>query len=666
MCGIAGISVASDRTIDYGGLNKTALDLNHRGPDDSGVFVDESRDIGLVHTRLSVIDPSPHGHQPMVSDDRTVVLVFNGEIYNYRELRAELKAAGHAFQGSSDTEVLLRFYLEYRHQEEAFSDLLRRFNGIFAFAIWDKSRNRLLLARDALGVKPLYYSEASGCFGFASEIKAFHNLLHDFGELDHQSLDRYMSFLWCPGEGTPVKAVKKLGPGEAMWIKDGVVEHRHTWYRLPTFRQVAGRAGLVDAVNGTTEHLRHAVHRQMVSDVPLGAFLSGGLDSSSIVAFARELNPEIRCFTIESLGGDEQGRVDDLPYARRVADHLEVKLEVVQIEASRMAQDLEWMVAQLDEPLADPAPLNVLYISRLAKENGIKVLLSGAGGDDLFTGYRRHQALQAERYWRWLPLLVRSALKKFSGSLNQGSAIGRRLGKVFSGADLDGDARIINYFLWSRRKDLVALYSPEFRAALGEASVADPMLSFLADLPEETPPLEQMLALEQRFFLTDHNLTYTDKMSMAAGVEVRVPFLDLELVEFAHRVPIRYKQRKNEGKWVLKKAMEPFLPHDVVYRPKTGFGAPLRHWMRFELRELLGDLLSTESLKRRGLFDPVAVHRLITDNNSGRVDASYTLLSLLCIELWCRRFMDNRISNKHYKSGHEDGGDEGRGEAQRA
>jgi len=449
-----------------------------------------------------------------------------------------------------------------------------------------------------------------------------------------------LSFLWCPGDGTPVKSVKKLGPGEVMWVKDGVVDRRHTWYRLPAFRKSLNRIGLVDAVDGTREHLRKAVHRQMISDVPLGAFLSGGLDSSAIVAFARELNPDIRCFTIESLGGCEAGRVDDLPYARRVADYLGVKLEVVQIEASKMAQDLESMVVQLDEPLADPAPLNVLYISRLARENGIKVLLSGAGGDDLFTGYRRHAALHAERYWSWLPVSIRRILQKSTQLLDQRSVVGRRLEKLFSGAALDGDARLINYFLWSRREDLIALYSEDFRMALGDAMPSDPMAFFLAELPVETPPLERMLALEQRFFLTDHNLTYTDKMSMAEGVEVRVPFLDLELVEFAQQIPLKYKQRGTVSKWILKKAMEPYLPHDVIYRPKTGFGAPLRHWMRYELRELLGDVLSIESLSRRGLFEPVAVHRLIAQNDAGKIDASFTLLSLLCIELWCRHFMD--------------------------
>ena len=374
--------------------------------------------------------------------------------------------------------------------------------------------------------------------------------------------------------------------------------------------------------------------------MPLGAFLSGGLDSSAIVALAREQNPDIRCFTIETQGGQEAGATDDLPYALRVAEHLGVPLDVVRIDAGRMAGDLERMVAQLDEPLADPAPLNVLYISQLAREHGIKVLLSGAGGDDLFTGYRRHRALMAERWWSWLPGPMRQGLAKATGALDQRSALGRRLAKLFSGAGLADDARLVNYFRWAGRADLERLYSAEFEAALGESRAEAPMLEFLRELPPETSRLERMLALEQRFFLADHNLLYTDKMSMAVGVEVRVPFLDLELVEFADRIPAHLKQRGREGKWVLKKAMEPYLPRDVIYRPKTGFGAPLRRWMRFDLREMLGDLLSAESLQRRGLFEPNAVQRLIADNDAGRVDASYTLLSLLCIEIWCRTFLD--------------------------
>jgi asparagine synthase (glutamine-hydrolysing) len=312
----------------------------------------------------------------------------------------------------------------------------------------------------------------------------------------------------------------------------------------------------------------------------------------------------------------------------------------VQIDPAQMAADLADMVAQLDEPLADPASLNVLYISRIAREQGIKVLLSGAGGDDLFTGYLRHRAVLAERYWAWFPVSLRRGLNHFTRQLDQRSTWARQLRKAFDGAALDGDARLVNYFVWSRREDLFALYTPDFRTAVGAAAAESPMLEYLASLPASVPPLERMLALEQRYFLADHNLIYTDKMSMAAGVEVRVPFLDIDLVEFAQQIPTRFKQRGSVGKWVLKKAMEPYLPHEVIYRPKTGFGAPLRRWLRVELREWLGVVLSESSLKSRGLFNPTAVKKLILANDEGRVDASYTLLSLVCIELWCRRFID--------------------------
>lgn len=429
-------------------------------------------------------------------------------------------------------------------------------------------------------------------------------------------------------------------------MKRGVIDKELTWYRLPAFRQkflgakVHSELTEVEAIDGTVQHLREAVHRQMVADVPLGAFLSGGLDSSSIVSFSREINPDIRCFTIEVAGMGQEGITDDLPYARRVAKHLQVPLDVVSIDANRMAEDLPAMVSQLDEPLADLASLNILYISRMAREQGIKVLLSGTGGDDLFTGYRRHFALNSEGLWTWLPKAALKNLMHLSGELNQQRPLFRRLRKLFSGASLDGDSRLVNYFRWIDQRDLSALYSPAFKAALGDVRAEDPMLSFLSELPVQTSRIERILALEQRFFLSDHNLIYTDKMSMAEGVEIRVPFLDLELVEFAARIPARMKQRGRVGKWVLKKAMEPYLPHDVIYRPKSGFGAPLRHWIRVEMRELVAEVLGTQSLRQRGLFDPAAVQRLIQANDHGKVDASYTILSLMCIELWCRRFID--------------------------
>lgn len=629
MCGIVGLSADNlDRLAVANDL------LAHRGPDDSGVFTDPAAGIGLGHCRLSILDPSPMGHQPMVSEDGRVVLVFNGEIYNFRELRKRLEAEGQTFNGHSDTEVLLNMYLA---DGEA---MLSQLNGIFSFAIWDNRKQLLLIARDALGVKPLYYVALDGSFAFASEIKALLQLVPEVRELDVAALHRYLSFLWCPGEGTPLKDVRKLGPGEAMWVRAGQIERCWTWYQLPVFRGVSADLVEQSALAGTESHLRQAVQRQMVSDVPLGAFLSGGLDSSSIVAFAREINPDIQCFTIESVGGQEEGLTDDLPYARKVAQHLGVPLEVVSIDAKRMAADLERMVAQLDEPLADPAALNVLYICQQARELGIKVLLSGAGGDDLFTGYRRHRAVQEERYWRWLPHGVRNVMAQVAAGLDRQRALTRRVAKLFSGAALEGDEHLVEYFRWASEADIMELYTPETRRALGVELAATPMLDFLQPLPAGVGVLDRTLALEQRFFLTDHNLTYTDKMSMAVGVEVRVPFLDLDLVDFAARIPLGLKQQGSQGKWIMKKTMEPYLPHEVIYRPKSGFGAPLRRWLRHDLRELLGDLLSEESLQIRGLFEPAAVQRLIANNDSGKVDASYTLLSLLCIEIWCRTYLD--------------------------
>lgn len=631
MCGIIGYSGRASVASLTAGLRLIA----HRGPDDSGIFVDEAACVALGHVRLAILDLSPFGHQPMHSTEAPVALVFNGEIYNFRELRKELEALGVAFHGHSDTEVLLNLYL---HEG---ATMLTRLNGIFAFAIWDGRSRTVLLARDALGVKPLYYATTSIGVAFASEMKGLLALIPDFRELDIVALHRYLTFLWCPGEGTPLKSIRKLLPGEAMILRDGAIERLWKWYTLPIARGVAADVGMQAAVDGTLSHLRQAVHRQMVSDVPLGAFLSGGIDSSAVVALAREVNPNLQCFTIEATGGQEEGFVDDLPYARNVAKHLGVSLEVVQIDPGRMASDLETMVAQLDEPLADPAPLNVLYISRLARKHGMKVLLSGAGGDDLFTGYRRHRAVQFDAYLNWLPRRLRSAVETLTSRLDQRRAWARRTARLFNGFGLTGDERVANYFVWVREGELLALYTPEFRAQLGASRAAEPMLNFLALLPGSATPLDRMLALEQRFFLGDHNLIYTDKMSMAAGVETRVPFLDLELVEFAARVPVNLKQRGSVGKWALKKAMEPYLPHEVIYRPKTGFGAPLRRWMQRELRPLLGDLLSTESLKTRGLFDAKAVQALIAANDKGRVDASYTLLSLLCIEIWCRSFVAN-------------------------
>jgi asparagine synthase (glutamine-hydrolysing) len=375
-------------------ITEAAQLLEHRGPDDKGEMLDNDAGVCLAHTRLAILDCSAHGHQPMKHSDGQIIIVFNGEIYNYLSLRSELEENGYEFCSAPDTEVLLALYKRDKHS------MLASLNGIFAFAIWDECEHKLFIARDGFGVKPLYYCETNNGFKFSSELKALvplvgHKLTPDCG-----GIGRYLAYLWSPGRNTPVNEMRKLGPGEAMVVTPSGIESLWKWYKLPVARNTKrGDSGQTSksAIEGTRKYLEAAVSRQLVSDVPVGAFLSGGLDSSAVVAIARQELTDLRCFTIEAADGPERGTTDDLNYARRVADHLGVKLDVVTTDSSSMAAEVERMVYQLDEPLADPAALNVRYISRLARQNNRKVLLSGAGGDDIFTGYRRHVAVNYEK-----------------------------------------------------------------------------------------------------------------------------------------------------------------------------------------------------------------------------------------------------------------------------
>ena len=631
MCGIVGI--ASHQPINQNALDAAVDRLRHRGPDSNGIYVGHAGRVGLGHTRLAIIDLSPGGHQPMHSPDGQVVLTFNGEIYNYLELRADLAGRGYRFKGYSDTEVLLAGFLMDGPQ------ILSRLNGIFAFAIYDSRSNELLLARDQLGVKPLYYVETRAGFAFASEIKALLKLVPLDRSLDLSAMRRYLTFLWCPGEQTPMKHIKKLAPGSALMVRnDGTVVRRWTYWKPPKYEP---RRSWTPADCGAQlkELLDQCVRRQMVSDAPLGAFLSGGLDLSAVVGAARRQNPGIECFTIELAGGAEEGTADDLPYARAVAAHLGVSLAEVRVDAAAMCDRIVDMVEILDEPLADPACLNVLFISQLARSHGIKVLLSGAGGDDLFTGYRRHTLLSFDPLWSILPGSIRRRLATFAANRDNRGSFNRRLARLLAVVSENGDRRITANFTWGQATGVDALLAPEVRAALANDDVEAPLADLIADDPS-LPAIERCLKLEKRFFLTDHNLIYTDKMAMAAGVEVRVPFLDLDLLQFAATVPSAWKHRFMQPKWILKELQRSVLPAKVIDRPKTGFGAPLRRWMKGEMHGLVEDLLSQTTVSRRGLFDGAAVREMLDKDRRGEADASYTLFSLMCIELWCRCFVD--------------------------
>jgi asparagine synthase (glutamine-hydrolysing) len=659
MCGIVGFQ---------GGFTAELLCLMtnavaHRGPDGWGevvVPVEGQPPTGLGHRRLAIIDLSAAGLQPMTAEpdrgggmQRGLTLVFNGEIYNYRELRRELIEAGHQFRSAGDSEVLLHLY------ERDGLDMLSRLNGIFAFAIHDARpngrpegmpRGALFLARDQLGVKPLYFAQVSGGFLFGSEMKALLCCRQLPRKVDPTALHYMLAYLWTPAPRTMLEAVRKLEPGAALLVSNGRVQRQWSYYSVP-YDGTRSRLDEATLAGELAGHVQTAVTRQLVADVPVGAFLSGGLDSSAVVAMMRRALPDkrITCFTAAfsaKEAGDDMGI--DLPYARRAAAHLDVDLEEVQIDSGANRR-LEEMIGLLDEPQADPAPINALMIAERARALGIPVLMSGVGGDDLFGGYRRHWALSFERRWSWLPQGLRAgvqsmASKAAGGSMGQSNPLLRRAAKMFAHAGEAQDRRLAAYFWWSTEQVRRALYSPDFAQQVQHEDTAAPMLDSLRLIPAEQDPLQRMLFLDTRHFLPDHNLNYTDRAGMAAGVEVRVPLLDLDLVRFATQVPSAYKQRGRVGKALFKKSMEPFLPLDLIYRPKVGFGAPLRHWLRHELRSTVDETLSPAALHRRGFFDAAAVGRLVTADRAGSLDGSYTIFALMCFELWCRRFVDQVVS----------------------
>lgn len=634
MCGIAGF--AGDYSPEL--LTRFTARLHHRGPDDHGTHYDPSQRIGLAHTRLSILDLSARGHQPMIDPATGCVIVYNGELYNFRELRAALIARGHTFRSESDTEVVLRLYLEHGDR------LLDHLDGIFAFAVHDPRNGTVLLARDQLGVKPLYVAALAQGVLFASELKALIGIPELPRTVDLHAVDATVRYLWCPGPRTMLSSVEKLEPGTAMIVRHGRVARRWRYFELPV-EEPTPSVSAADAPGRLLVLLERAVHDQLVSDVPVGAFLSGGLDSSAIVALAARQVPDLTCFTMRFESGTSaaEGFDDDLPHARRVATALGVPLVEVPV-GDDVGDELAQMIAQLDEPQADLAPLNVRRIAAASRQRGIKVLLSGAGGDDLFAGYRRHQAARFESLWTWMPAPLRGWLRRGSSRLPQAAPWSRRIAKAFRHADAPLDARLAGYFDWIDTPRRHTLLTDEARRVV-TAHPYEPLRRSLAALRPGIHPVNRVLYLDGRYFLPDHNLNYTDKMAMAEGVEVRVPLLALDVVRFASTLPLEAKIRGSVGKWVLREAMRGVLPDAVLSRSKTGFGVPLRAWLHQGLAPVVADALSSVALRRRGWFEPAAVERLMRDDRSGRIDAAYPILALVCLELWARAFLDPPLAS---------------------
>ncbi|NOR68914.1 MAG: asparagine synthase (glutamine-hydrolyzing) [Methylomarinum sp.] len=625
MCGIAGGLGFLEKSV----LEKMALKMSHRGPDN--LSFESFNDVHLAHVRLSIIDLSELSNQPIWDCTSRACITFNGEIYNYQALRDELISLGFKFKSKGDAEVLLNLYLHYGE------GLFEKLNGIFSFAIWDAEKEELLVARDHFGVKPLYYTENEQGFYFASEMKSLLEINSVKRDFNYDALYRTLIFLYSPGSGTLLKDIKKIEPGHFVRVKDKKVIECCEFWRWPDYQPQGTNAE--ELADGVLDTLQNSVKDQLVADVPVGAFLSGGLDSSLLVALANENKDlNIKCFTIDTTDGASKndGFEDDLPYAKKVAEFLDVDLDILNATPDIVKQ-LPEMIYHLDELQADPAPLNVMMICRQAKEKGIKVLLSGAGGDDVFSGYRRHFAIKFERYWGWLPCPARSWLKKITSALPKEKPAFRRLSKAFFYADMTANERLLSYFYWIDPAVVRELFNDEVKQQISEKP-----MKFIYEQLDSLPyddPLEKMLFLERSYFLVDHNFNYTDKMSMAYGVEVRVPFLDRRVVNYAAGIPSKFKQNGRVGKWILKKAAESKLPKSIIYRPKSGFGAPLREWLKGDLVPLVDDYLSEGKISARGVFNPDKVRELIDLDRNGKEDYSYPIFALLCFEVWCEQFI---------------------------
>jgi asparagine synthase (glutamine-hydrolysing) len=643
MCGIAGMIGPRPQRYIRAMLDK----LEHRGRDDEGLWLsppmNDGRQVCLGHRRLSIIDTSSAGHQPMFSHDGRYAVMLNGEIYNYRELKEELKSKGHTFRTETDTEVLLAAFAEWGER------CLSRLNGMFAFAIWDQNEHTLTLARDHVGIKPLYYARVTNSEGdfflFASEIKALLATGLVKPAINVEALNQYLTFLWTPNPHTLFQGVYKLPPAYVLTMKDGQVSQREWWdVSFDEIEQGKSEKWWQERVRETLDRV---VGLEMVADVPLGSFLSGGIDSSAIVAMMKHHGNgrPVSTYTIGIEPDDLRYDIipDDLRWARRVNQQLSTDNHEIILKAD-VANLLPKLVYHMDEPTADPAIITSYLVSQAARET-LRVLLSGVGGDEVFAGYPRLLAMRLAGSIEPFPGFVRRPLLRAMAGALPGGRPGRftaplRNAKKFArSAALDFEDRYLGYGTYFTDTAKQNLFTNELREATQGMDAYVEHRRHFARQPN-ADPLNRLLYVDLKTFLPCLNLAYTDKTSMAANLEVRVPFLNREMIEMAARMPVDLKLRGLKRKYILKRAMESVLPKEVIWRKKAGFGAPIRSWLRGPLGPMVDDLLSEETIKRRGLFRPEEVSRLIKQNSSGREDYNLQLFQLLTLELWQREFID--------------------------
>jgi asparagine synthase (glutamine-hydrolysing) len=644
MCGIAGlISVNPERRV--GAMLKA---IEHRGYDDEGVWTSapvdkEGRRACLAHRRLAIIDTSSAGHQPMPSAGGRFTVTFNGEIYNYRELKQRLEERGHVFRTDTDTEVMLEAFAEW-----GVEGALPFLNGMFAFAVWDEAEKTLTVARDRLGVKPVFYAEVVDegvvSFVFASEAKGVLASGLVKAELDLEGLNQQLTFLWTPDPHTLFRGIRRLPPAHVLTWRGGVTTVRE-WWDVSFDEIEEGRSE--DWWRGRlSETLERVVEMEMVADVPLGSFLSGGVDSSVVTALMAKRGGGRRVSTYTVGIEDDDLRFDiipsDVPWARKVGRLLDADYHETMLRPD-VAKLLPMLVRHLEMPVIDMA-ISSYLVSREARET-LTVMLSGMGGDEVFAGYPRQVAMSLAGALDPVPLaLRRPAMRALAGALPGGrpgrlTAPLRNAKKFAKSAALDFESRYMGFGTYFTDEAKQKLYTDEVREGVGRADAYYLHRRYF-ERCSKAAPLNRLLYVDMKTFLPCLNLDYTDRTSMAATLEVRVPLLNHELVELAARMPPRLKLRGLRRKYILKKAAEALLPRDVVWRKKAGFGAPIRSWLRGALRPLVDELLSEEVVRARGLFRPEEVRRVVESNLSGREDFNLQVLQLLTLEMWQREFLD--------------------------
>jgi asparagine synthase (glutamine-hydrolysing) len=638
MCGIAGIISPDPKTR----IGAALLAIEHRGRDDEGVFVSEAFGTDrlktcLGHRRLSIIDTSSAGHQPMLDEDGRYAMILNGEIYNYKEIRTELESKGVTFTTNSDTEVLLKAFRQWG------TGCLDKLNGMFAFAVWDETEKTLTLARDRAGIKPLFYAKVGNDLVFASEIKAILATKLVSAELDHEALHQSLTFLWPVPPHTMFKGIYQLKAGHFLTWKNGEIS-THEWWDLD-FSAEEKAGSEAEWTDRVFETLDRVTEMEMVADVPLGAFLSGGVDSSSIVALmAKHSNQKVSAYTTGISADDLKYDIipDDVEWSRRVAKLLDLDYHETMLRPD-LAELLPKLVRHQETPIIDMA-IPAYLISEQSRATQT-VMLSGMGGDEIFAGYPRQMAMKIAGLTDIVPTAVRRPAMKVIESVAYGGLPGkftaplRNLKKFARSAGMDFEERYLGFGTYFTDEMKGVLYSADLKGEMSGFDAYRYHKQYFEHCAGASP-LNRMLYVDFKTFMPALNLDTTDRMSMAANLEVRVPFLNKELVDLTARLPSHLKIKGIKRKYILKKAAERLLPKHVVWRKKAGFSAPVRSWLRGSLRPMVEDLLSEERIAKRGIFDAKEVRRIIDANLSGREDLNLQIFHLLTLELWMREFLD--------------------------